>query len=123
MKKVDLKPEQVNADKEYFEKLKLLRMKHGHVQCIQVEIFNDDGEPELVEAWFKRPSLQVLDAVSAIKNDELSEPVNLIFSECWLEGDKRIKERDYAKLDAFRSLNKFLKSSVATVKKPFALGL
>ncbi len=123
MKKAELTPDQVKANEAYTEKLKSLRMKYGHVECVKAEIYNDQGESEIVEAWFKRPNLQVLDVISSLKDAELEQQVNVLFKECWIEGDNRIKERDYVKLDAFRTLNKFLKTSVASVKKPFALGL
>lgn len=108
--------EKLNA--ELIEKRTKLRALHGAVACVELTAYNAQGEAEQVHGWFKKPKMDVLDAVNSLdEKTELTRAIKVLFADCWIEGDNRIKEVEYLKIDAFKALQPFLKQTVARIKK------
>lgn len=118
---VEAKEKMRQEEQENFElkeKQRKLRALYGEVVCVFATAYNPQGESEEIHAWFKRPKMEVIDAVSSLdEKEDMSRAINVLFSSCWIEGDDRIRTTDYLKIDAFRALQPFLKKTVARIKK------
>lgn len=119
MNKVELTDQELKAKAEATKKLKSLRAQYGHVARIDAELFNEEGESELVTAWFKKPNVTTMSAVDSLAKTEPLEAAILGFTECWIEGDSRIKESkyEYVKMDMARSLAPFVNRQISHLKK------
>lgn len=109
--------EEEKAKSQFIEKRKQLRAKYGHVIYIETEIFNEEGESEIVGAWFKRMGRTASQAFQDLAEKSPMEAGDVAFKECWIEGDERIRTTEYIKDDMGRDLGRFLGQKISHIKK------
>jgi len=94
--------------------VKQWKQRWGEVHQFDVTI-DDDGNT--VTGYFRKPNLEVIGAsISKGENDPIGSG-NVLFENCWLGGDDRIKSDDEARLSCALRLNRLFKLRAVEVKK------
>tara|TARA_Y100000782_G_scaffold111876_1_gene140908 strand:- start:5291 stop:5620 length:330 start_codon:yes stop_codon:yes gene_type:complete len=90
------------------------KAKYGAVHQVTVPV--GDEEEEAI-AYFRKPDLKTIGAAGKFAETDPIKAGEIIFSNCWLGGDERIKEDDEAKIAAIKAVGQLFKAKVAQVKK------
>ncbi|MDR2361697.1 MAG: hypothetical protein LBD91_03110 [Prevotellaceae bacterium] len=75
------------------EEIRLMRMRHGHLFVVTVK----DGD-QAFHAICKEPTIQVIEAASAIAKTSEIKGAMTIYDNCIVEAEEEIKGRDMLKL-------------------------
>ncbi|MGL4908839.1 MAG: hypothetical protein ACRC3G_05860 [Bacteroidales bacterium] len=93
------------------DQIEAWKKKYKKVSRVQV---NDEGD--LYAAYFRRPDMATMAAVSKIgKTDEI-KAAEVLFENCWLGGAMAIKEEAMLKLAAIGQLNVLMSVVTASLK-------
>lgn len=90
-----------------------LRWKH----VFQIDIPIDEASDERITCYVKKPSLDTLSASMRFAESDPLKSGLILFENCWLGGDERIKEDDDLKLSVISQLSKMVKVREAEIKK------
>lgn len=102
-------------------KLKLLKAQHKDVKIIEVDM--EDGE--IAVAYFKVPGLQIYSIVMStveistdgtFKIKDFERFKNVIIENCWLDGDKRIKEDEMLAFSVSQQLFSLVRVKASRIK-------
>lgn len=87
--------------------------QNGYVMSIDVY---DDFIKEHHIAYFRRPSMDTMDAVSAVSKNSEIKGANTMFKNCWLGGSPLLQSDAILKTSALGSLGKLFANSHAEIK-------
>jgi|GEM_PF-5354685 len=101
-------------------KIKALKAEHGDIFLIEVP--TEDKTSELCEvptvsAIFKKPDMKTLGASAKFSESDPMKAGNVIYENCFIEGDELFKTSSEVKLAALKKFNAIFKIREATVKK------
>lgn len=89
------------------------KQKFGHV--IAIDIYDDIAEERHV-AYFRRPTMETMSAVSAVsKNDDI-KGADTMFKNCWLGGSPLVTDDAILKMSAIGALGKLFATCHSEIK-------
>lgn len=94
--------------------IKQWKAKHGSIFEIEVAIGDED---ELIKGYFKKPDRKSIAAAAKFVESDPIKASEIVFSNSFIGGDKRIKDDDEAFFAASRQLKTLFKKRVAKIKK------
>lgn len=93
------------------EEIKVLKAKYRKVVKVTLK---DDSDK--YEAYFKRPDMETIAAVSKVgKTDEI-KAANILFDNCFVGGDQMVKEDAVVKMAAIGQLKNLMTGCTAETK-------
>lgn len=93
--------------------IKRWKAKYGDIFAISVKISNK----EKATCYLKKPDLNIITASAKFAKTDPIKGGTVVLENCWLGGDKIIKQDDEAKLGVIKKLGELFKVKEAEVKK------
>lgn len=96
--------------------IKKWKSQFGEVHLVEVVVRTEDGTEDTASAYFRKPDLEIISAIQAFDGDDIKQAI-IVFENCWLGGDERIRKSDECKLAAANLVAPLFKLPAATIKK------
>ena len=93
------------------ENVEQWKKQHGKVFCIEVE----DGD-DLHKGYFRRPSIDIMAAVTKLSKTDEVKSGKTLFDGCWLGGSEPLRQDIVLFLTCLQQLNVLLTSATGRVK-------
>lgn len=91
----------------------ITKWKNVHKRVIRIDVV--DGE-ELHVAYFKRPSLETMSAVTKVTKTDEVKGVSVLYDNCFLGGDPEMREDALLFMAATAQLGKLFNSCLGSLK-------
>lgn len=91
--------------------------KNKHKNVYEVEVPMEDGGSEMAYGYFKKPDLDIIGLSTKYAETAPVKAGEIMIDNCWIGGDKIIKEDSEMKLGAMAQLKGIFKARVAKLKK------
>ena len=95
--------------------IKVWKAKHKDVYEVEVPL--KEGGEEMAYGYFKKPDLDIIGLTTKYAENSPVKAGEVMLDNCWIGGDKIIKEDSEMKLGAMTQLKGIFKSRVAKLKK------
>lgn len=114
----------MNAEKDEKDKItttfdggvnddQIAKWKAQHRKVIRIDVL-DDGELHI--GYFKRPTLEVMQAVSKIGKSDEFKASETLFNGCWLGGSELLKQDSVLYIKCMEYLNKAFAQTMGSLK-------
>jgi hypothetical protein len=90
------------------------KKQYGSVHEISVPLDNEGTE--VVVAYFKKPDLKTIGAAAKFAETDPIKSGLIMFDNCWLGGDERMKENEECKVSAVQLVSSLFVIRVGTIK-------
>lgn len=91
----------------------ITKWKAQHRKVIRIDVTDDE---ELHIGYFKRPTLEVMQAVSKIGKSDEFKASETLFNGCWLGGSELLKQDSVLYIKCMEYLNKAFAQTMGSLK-------
>lgn len=95
--------------------IKQWKQKYGEVHQMDVPV--DDEGKDVAVGYFRKPSMETIQAVAKVGNSDPVKGGLVLFNHCWLGGDERFNTDDELKISAMKPLGALFRVRQASIKK------